>query len=149
MSFISVVGNFTTKEWAVNTDALGSIFCDLMIGFTNSAGTVEFENLMFGYELVNDGQVVKSEWFPPPGITFLSSQNQHLVSTRLEVNPLKTYELRLWVENFGERFETSYTFTTPEPQDDGETFESSRPYPTDGRDYIWNPDGREWVLKTE
>jgi len=158
MSKLIATDNFTTKNWSLQVDSLGSYHADLFIGFTDQAPVVEFKDLKFGYELKQDGNIKQYGVYPRGGVRYKRSDQEYLVSTRLKLDTEESYSLFLWAENDGQRFEKEFDFETPRPPQpyDSWTWNSGDkrwdppvPYPDDDKYYRWNKETQNWVEVTE
>lgn len=152
MSKIIATDDLETGGWSFQTEDLAPNFADLLIGFTDDAPVVVFKDLRFGYELRQGENIKKYGVFPPPNVKYVRSDQEYLTAQRLDFRPEQTYELFMWCENGGERFEDTFTFTTPRPAQpypswvwDGEQWNSPVPYPDDDKDYYWDEDTTNWV----
>ena len=151
--------------WAIDSDNIGSVYSDLQIGFTEEGPITEFDNLSFGFEFAKDGETVERDSYPPDGVTYVRTDQQILEKTRLEHESNEEYELYLWAENGGERYETTVTLTTAKPIQPYNSWEwddvekvwlAPKPTPDgSGRteledsSWSWDEDTLEWVEDTD
>lgn len=113
MSIIKAIDNFNTSNWVVTTEELHHRYADLCIGFTKEAPVIEFSNLKFGYSFSENGTVLKEGVFPPEGSVYVRSDQEVIVTERINYEPNKTYSLFLWCENAGMRFENTFDIISP------------------------------------
>lgn len=112
-----------------------------------------YDNLRFGFDLVLNGDIIQSVIEPPEATTYISSDQSYLKSIPINVIYNREYNINLWVENGGKRYERSYNFTTPKPEqpypswtwiEEGETWQSPIPRPDDGNLLVWSEELQEW-----
>ncbi len=151
MSKLIAKDSFQTQNWSVTAEELSSHYADLCIGFTDQKPIVNFINLKFGYTLSSDDTEIKTQSYPPAGVTYLQTDQEYIVSDRLMFEPETAYSLFLWAENDGNRYEYTYNFITPIPVQpfpswiwNGEFWEAPVPYPQDDKFYHWNEDTQSW-----
>jgi len=158
MSKIIATDNFQTNNWILDTTEIGSHSNDLFIGFTDEAPIVEFKNLSFGYELRQNENIKSYGVYPPANTKYVRSDQEYLVSVRLNTQPNETYELFLWAENNSTRIEKTFELNIPKPQqpfeswtwnDINKTWEAPVPYPEDEKIYTWNEETQNWEEVTE
>jgi hypothetical protein len=151
-----IVADLDAKSWSITGES-GSFFANIEIGFASSQdGPVVFDNLSFGYAVLDGGNELKSDSFPDDGVVYLSSDQDYVVADVVnDLTPEKEYKIAVWAVNAGERFESLLSFTTPRlPQPypswvyDEETKMWSAPVapPADGEDYFWNEEELSWEL---
>ena len=155
MSKIHAIDDFITGNWSIETESLAPHYADLFIGFTQNAPVVKFKDLKFGYELRQEDNIKKYGTFPPYGIKYVRSDQPYLVAERLIFRPDTTYSLWMWCENDGSRFEETFEFTTPIPEQpyqswewDGEKWNAPVEYPDDGNFYDWNEENMTWEINS-
>lgn len=90
-------------------------YADLHLGFQDDAETVQFNGLTFGASLLQSGVEIASGAFPPPGVTYLSTEpsQQWLDVIRFEYSAGQEYEVVIWAEEGGARYETRWLFRAP------------------------------------
>lgn len=86
---------FKNEHWSIDMDNLRKGKNFLYISFENSDTTV-LDDLRFGYELRKDDNIKQYGIFPPPGIKYKKSDQKHLVSVALFLDPTETPTLYLW-----------------------------------------------------
>ena len=156
MSKIYATDNFITGTWSLDVQELSHNYADLFITFTEEAPVVTFKNLKFGYELSSGKIVIQNNSFPPEGVQYVQSDQPYLVAERLKLKMETVYNLFLWCENDGKRFEKTFQFTTPRPEqphgswvwnDSKKLWEAPVAYPDDGLGYVWDENTTSWVLE--
>lgn len=154
MNKIIAIDHFDTQNWILNTEAIGPYYNDLFIGFTNEVPIVSFKNLTFGFELKQGDNIKKYGIYPPFGAKYIQTDQEYLVTERLDTKPDQTYQLFLWAENNSTRIEKEFEFTIPRPDApfaswiwDAEllTWNAPAPYPEDDNVYTWDEDEQNWV----
>lgn len=155
MGKIYATDDLKIKNWILNTEEISAYENILFIGFTDKAPIISFKNLFFGFELKEYGNIRQYGQFPKPGVKYVQTDQEYLVSVQLETEPTHTYELFLWAENNDTRIEKIFEITIPKPQQPYNSWlwdqekliwEAPIPYPTDGKPYIWNEYEQEWTL---
>lgn len=152
MSKINARANLQNTEWEITFENIQSIYADLIIGFQNDVCDIHFKDIKFKYELKQDSNIRQYGIFPLPGCKYVCSNQEHLISERLNLQPETEYEIYLWMENDRKSFDKSVIFTTPRPQQpysswswDGENWNSPISYPDDGGYYTWNEEIQNWT----
>ena len=158
MNKIIATDNFKTQNWILDTSGIGLHYNDLFIGFTDEAPIVEFKNLNFGYELRQNENIKSYGVYPPANTKYVRSDQEYLVSVRIETQPNETYELFLWAENDSIKIEKTFELNIPKPQQNFESWtwndinkiwEAPVPYPEDNKIYTWNEETQNWEEVTE
>jgi hypothetical protein len=92
-------------------------YADLHLGYQDDAETVSFAGLTFGASLWHNGAEIASEAFPPPGVTYVSTDpsQQWIEVVRFEYEVGQEYEVVIWTEESGRRYETRWNFVAPTP----------------------------------
>jgi len=129
---------------------INSFYVDLMVGF-NGAKFVQFDNFKFKYELKVGDTIVQYNAYPPPNVTYLCTDQPHIIVERLNLRPDNTYNLWLWGENANASFENTFTFTAPRPESpyaswvwNGDYWEAPIAKPEDTNKYKWNESITNW-----
>lgn len=158
MSKIIATDNFKTKNWQVEFEDLAATFADLMIGFTDQAPVIQFDNLKFSFKLTENGKTVSGKSYPPAGVKYVQTDQPYLAVERLKLKPETDYVLDLWAENAGEQFEKQFEFSTPRPSQpfdswtwnsEDKVWQAPTPRPNDGKSYTWDENSRSWIEVTE
>ena len=152
MSQIRVSVDFSTGQWSSTILNLAPNYADLTAVLGESVSFFQFQNFAFGYELRQGENIKQYGVFPPPGVRFVSSDQQDLWTERLALTPGESYELWVWAENAGNKTEHTIPLEAPMPIQpypswtwDGLMWQPPIPYPTDGGAYQWDEDGQQWV----
>jgi len=115
-----------TREWEVADLEHGTNhgtendvnFDDLYIfwGFKNGqSNSIEFDRLRFGFEILNEGQTLTTITRPStPRGYYIRTDVEFMEIDHVDTDAGKTYELRLWVEEAGQRNEKTINVTIPE-----------------------------------
>jgi len=155
MSKIYAIDDFNTQNWVLNVNDLKSGFTTLFIGFTDKAPIVSFKNLSFGFELKEDGNIRQYGQFPKPGVKYVQTDQEYLVSVQLDTVTTHTYELFLWAENDATRIEKTFKITIPKPDKPFESWlwnqeqliwQAPIERPDDNKQYTWNEEEQNWQL---
>lgn len=87
-------------------------YADLHLGFQDEVEPIRFVNLRFGATLLRDGAELASRVFPPKGVTYISTEPSQLWIDviRFEYEPDHEYEIVIWAEERGERYESRWFF---------------------------------------
>jgi hypothetical protein len=158
MGKLYATDNFKTGNWSIDTSKIGPATNDLFITFTEEAPIIAFKDLKFGYELKQDGNIKQYGVYPPPGVRYRRSDQEYLVSTRLNTQTDESYTLFLWAENDGQRFEKEFEFATPRPPQPYDSWNWNSgdkrwdppvPYPNDGKFYQWDEETQNWIEEVE
>lgn len=156
MSKIYAYDDFSTGNWSIDIQDLDPYYADLFIGFTDQGPVVEFKNLKFGFELQQGENIKRYGVYPPPNVRYVRSDQQYITVDRLTLRPDQTYNLYLWCENDGTRFERSFEIVTTRPAQpfeswtwNGDFWMPPIEHPTDGKIYDWDESTLSWVEITE
>jgi hypothetical protein len=108
----------------------------------------------FGYNLLDGKTTVSTGSYPVGDNKFISTDQDYLVSERVDViEPNKSYDVLVWAIHGTDYFEKLLTFDISNL---GQPFPSwifdsvnhhwsaPEPRPTDGLQYLWNEDARKW-----
>ena len=152
MSTIIAKNNFYTQNWVVAGEILDPYNTTLEIGFVDQGPVVYFTNLKFGYTLSSDGAVVEMQAYPPQGTKYIQTDQEYIVTHRLNLHPETAYSLFLWAENDGVRHEYTHDFVAPRPSQpfpswiwNGVVWEAPVPTPQDENYYWWDEATLAWV----
>jgi hypothetical protein len=153
-SIIIATDHFETDKngWDVDVTHLGPGTTDLVIGFTDDAPVMEFNDLHFKYELRQGTSIKQYGTYPPPGVRYIRSDQKYIVNERLlNLKPDETYELYLYAHNDGKTFENTVSFISPRPTQpyeswtwDGDKWEPPVPHPEGEDSYTWNETDQKW-----
>lgn len=101
------------------------------IGFYENGGPVEkFYDLFFGFDVFVNDKKKYSFFYPPSGVTYISTDQIYLVFEQIVAAADSVVVLNVWAENNNYRYEGQETFVVPRPE---------QPYPS------WEWNGSEWV----
>lgn len=151
-----ILGNFDTQSWTADNDTQ-AYSSEIKIGFRNGEeNPVVFDNLSFGFAVLDGETELLSGSYPPVNVTYKSSDQEYLVADVVnDLVPEETYTVSVWANNAGQRFEDVVSFTTPRPPQPFESwiYDSENKYwvapvpaPEDGNDYMWNEETQTWDL---
>jgi hypothetical protein len=155
------IADLNEKSWKVEGDADAFSMTYEISVKRGSEEVVYFDELSFGYEISEGGDLVAEESYPPENVVYRSSDQEFLASGLVsDLSPEKEYFARLWIKEGGEEFEETFSFTTPKPpqpypswtwNEETSGWESPIEYPTDDPDnvYFWKEDELKWVVAEE
>lgn len=152
MSNIRVSVDFSTGQWSHTILDLAPTYADLTAVLGESVSFFQFQNFAFGYELRQGESIKQYGVFPPPGVRFVSSDQQDLWTERLALTPGESYDLWVWAENAGARTDYTILLEVPIPPQpypswtwDGTAWQPPTLYPEDGGLYQWDEATLSWV----
>lgn len=153
MSAIRVSIDFSTGQWSSTILDLAPNYANLTAVLGESVSFFQFQDFAFGYELRQGENIKQNGVFPPPGVRFISSDQQDLWTERLTLTPGESYDLWVWAENAGVRSEHTIALEAPLPPQpysswtwDGTAWQPPTPYPDDGGLYQWDEETLQWVV---
>jgi hypothetical protein len=134
MNTIQAVYNILSKTWAVSLNSVSQNENELSISFIAGEGLAKtrFDNLMFGYNLKLNSEVVDSDHFPKLGVQYQWADTYPLATPILKLTPNKTYELHLYAANAGHQTEKTIEISVPKPD---------KPYSS----WSWSDEALEWL----
>lgn len=101
---------------------------DIYFGFFHEdLDVIEFNTLKFGCDLIKDEKVIQSKVYPDNNINMFKTESEYLQIIRFDVEPLTTYDIKLWCNNVGIYNEYKTKITTPSLPDNKTLFEASHP----------------------
>lgn len=122
-----------------------------------SSQEVVFSDLKFGMSLSVNEEIIFEKSCPEEGQSFLSSDQEFLdVFVFNQVRFGETYSLYVWAENDGIRWESTFSFIPPVPEqpypswiynEEGQFWFAPVPYPDDDSiygKYEWNEQDQRW-----
>jgi hypothetical protein len=119
MSKINATFNINSNDWTIESVEPNPFHTDLNFIFTTDTPDVEFiafNDLSFGVRVTNNEHLVFDKFFPTYGVKYeTATKGSVFEKTEWSCYPESEYVINLWLENNGERVETSYTHTTPRP----------------------------------
>jgi hypothetical protein len=150
---MQIIADVTNQTFSFTENAV--IDKNIYFGFTDSDGLpVVFDNLSFGYVVSRNGVPVAVKSFPKDGLVYESTDQEFTEANHIEEIKLGIpHSLFAWVENAGNRWEQTFSFTLPrlkKPYSSwswDEEIEAWTPpvsYPTDGKLYEWNEEDQRW-----
>lgn len=152
---MKLIGDVAQKSWVYEQGL--DTGKQLYVGFVdNGKPQVTFDNLRFGVSVLLDGKQIMAVALPEANHKYLSSDQDFLAW--FDVSPIRLgveYQLIAWCENAGQRWENSFTVMLPRhPQpysswmwhDGFECWVPPVAYPTDGANYVWDEEGKSWVV---
>lgn len=155
MSKIIAKDHLETLNWEITFEDLAPNYAHLYIGFTKDAPIIEFVDLKFKYELKQGDRITQQKTFPPSNVKYVRSDQDYLVTERLNLKPETNYDLYLWAENASVSIEKTVNFTTPRPVQPyaswtwdayNKTWVPPQPHPEDGQQYDWDEETTSWNL---
>ena len=158
MGKLYATDNFKTGTWSLDASSIGSQGNDLFITFTEEAPIITFKNLKFGYELRQNGNIMQYGVYPPPGIKYRRSDQEYLISVRLELEIDESYSLFLWAENDKQKIQKEFDIKSPRPPQpydswswdpENKFWKSPVSKPDDGDTYDWDESTLSWVPSAE
>lgn len=152
---------FNPSDWPRNL--IGGLltfhpnYADFHLGFQDEVQPIEFVGLRFGADILHEGITLSSREYPAPGVRYVSTEpSQPWIDViRFEYDPNEEYEVVLWAEEQGHRYESRWLFYAPKYSqpfpswtwDDVEKiWQPPVPYPEDGLFYTWNEITQSWDL---
>lgn len=102
------------KQYILDAENLSPKYADIFAGIDNDGAPVQLVNFSCGYELRKGDQVLYSNSWPEPGVTYIESSDPLLVSARVYWNPGDILDLMVWFENVGVHIEHTWTLQVPE-----------------------------------
>ena len=145
-----------TQEFNCIQKDISSYYCDLTAGLLTNGETIEFNNLSFGFTILHGEEIILEKSYPPTGIIYLRSDQDKLVTERVNWKPDWELDIEVWVETFGQKFISNVQLTVPRPIQpypswswDGNNWISPVPYPDDDNNYTWDDDIGNWILVVE
>ena len=156
---LKAIADISKNIWTFNEKPLSSYFLDLEIGFRDNENLpVFFDRLSFGYSMVLNDQIIFEKELPPPGCVYESTDQEKIEGSYISVIPGKQYTLNFWANNSDIQWNDFFSFFLPVPDspypswilnpDEG-LWVPPYPYPTDGKNYIWDEEKLLWVSEEE
>lgn len=153
MLFIADLDNL---EWTL-VGELEYHSSNIRIGFSRGQQIpVVFDDLSFGYSVYHNDNKILSNSFPPPGITYKSSDEEAMVIDVLNnIVPEETYTFNLWAKESGNEIISSFDLLSPRPTQPfaSWTYDTSIKMwiapispPKDGNKYEWNENSLSWKV---
>lgn len=113
---------------------------------------VTFDGLAFGLAISRNGGAPETHGFPPPGVTYRSTDQDLLTALQVRWRPDDTVDLEVWITNAGITRRARHSLTVPRPPRpfpswtwDGNGWAAPVPYPDDGGWYDWDEAEGAWV----
>jgi hypothetical protein len=113
---------------------------------------VEFDGLEFGLSVTRNGGAPETHRFPPPGVTYRSTDQDRLTTVPVRWRPDDRVVLDVWITNGGITRRARHSLTVPRPPQPypswrwgGTGWEAPLPYPGVGALYDWDEAAGEWV----
>jgi hypothetical protein len=154
MSTIQAKNNLFDNTWDILFVDEDPSTMRIFFGFADGdKKKIVFNNLSFGFDLLEDGEVVYSEEYPLPGFRYVETDQEYLEVSTIYTKPNKKYVIKFWSYENNEMSELDYELKTPIQKEsypswtfDGEVWRPPIPYPDDGNSYIWNERDKSWDL---
>jgi hypothetical protein len=151
MSKMTITYNLDTQECVLTLDDIAPSYADLRFCF-NKLSASPFKNLKFKFELKQAGNIKQYGVYPPAGVSYVSTDQDFLLSEPLNLIPDKEYELYLWMEHDGVSAETTEVFTSPKPPQpfpswtwENDMWNPPVERPDNAIAYSWDEDTLAWV----
>lgn len=154
MSRIIATFDFYTGTWSFDAQDIASTFVELFIGFRENHSTLEccFDDLNFGFRLVESEVTIAENAWPPAGVSYVVSDQEYLANYMLRTRAEKEYRLELWKTCAHGPAAANFVFTTPRPNQPypswtwaEDAWHCPVPYPSDGKDHAWDESTLSWV----
>jgi hypothetical protein len=156
MSTIQAKNNLADNTWSILYVDEDPSTMRIFFGFDNGQDNnsiIRFTNLSFGFDLIENGEVVYSEEYPLPGFRYVETDQEFIEVSTIYTKPSKQYIIKFWSYENGEVSELNYKLKTPSQKEsypswefDGEVWRAPIPYPDDENTYIWNEGDRRWDI---
>jgi hypothetical protein len=157
MNLITATYNISTQEFDFvrEEEFIYPGITELRFAFVSSQEITIFQNLNFGYSIVQEGKgAIKAERFPEVGVKYEQADNSPLHSTKFELEKQTTYGLQVWVENNGIITDANHDIAVDKPKKpydswswNGNTWVAPIPAPEDC-DRTWDEKNKKWVIKS-
>lgn len=154
MSTIQAKNNLADNTWSILFVDEDPSTMRIFFGFTDGENQIiRFNNLSFGFDLIEDDEVVYSEEYPIPGFRYVETDQEFIEVSTIYTKPNKKYIIKFWSYENSEMSELEYELRTPIQKEsypswefDGEVWRAPVPYPDDDKTYIWNEGDKRWDL---
>lgn len=141
-----------TGEFAFDEGTLRSFGTSIEARLERHGQVVRFDGLSFGITIARNGNVTETHAFPPPGVSYRSTDQDRLTSVPVRWQPDETITLEVWIENAGMTRTARHSFTVPRPPQPypswvwtGARWSAPVPYPEGAGWYDWDEAARDWV----
>lgn len=113
MSTINVLYSALTETFDFQKIDLSPYYADIFAGIKKHLDVIPFSGLKFGYELIKNNEIVSTRTWPPPGLTYIQTDQEIIDGERVQWEPNTEYTLKVWFNNWEKYYEGFDTFTTP------------------------------------
>lgn len=114
MSQIIVTFHTSDDTFEFEEIDLNETYCDIVAKLSLDMDVMPLENFSYGLTIENGEDIILSEQWGAVVGTIFESTDQSLIETHRTFLPEdEVLCLTVWFENFGRRWEGSYTFKTP------------------------------------
>lgn len=113
MSTINVLYSALTETFDFQKIDLSPYYADIFAGIKKHLDVIPFSGLSFGYELIKNNEIISTRTWPPPGLTYIQTDQEIIDGERVQWEPDTEYTLKVWFKNWGQYYEGSDTFTSP------------------------------------
>jgi len=154
MRNILAINDLRDVDWSVTANEIGAFTTHLHIGFCDGSPVLIFDNLEFGFELIDsNNNIVQYGVYPHDGNYYISTTEDYVKAIRLRHKADENYNLYLWAKNSGNKYETTFSVQTSLPTQPYESWswDSAQKiwtppvkYPQDGGYYNWNETEQIW-----
>jgi hypothetical protein len=148
--------DISSLEWSSKEENDLNIFS---FGFTDGdRKLIEFDNLKYGIEVLEDGSSLFNESFPLIGETIISTDQEFIEQVALNSVADSEYSFIFWAENAGVKKDSSFSFIAPVPaspynswtwDDEVKMWHPPVPMPEEDAYWIWDEATLSWVKSTE
>lgn len=111
----------------------------------------DIRGLSFGVTVTRDGAEKLSRTWPSAGVKFSRTDQDVLITERLEWNAEEFIDIAVWINIAGEEHTATWNLTAPRPPQpyaswtwDGTVWTPPAAYPDDGGEYFWDEGAQEW-----
>lgn len=150
---MKLIGDISKKTWQKADEDVFYQESPVFIGFRdNGKQEVVFNNLSFGITAVcGDKEVSVS--FPEEGVQYISTDQDIVEGVILETVPDEVWNISVWAENSGKKFQDSFSVTVARPvklfdswvwNEDEKMWKAPVDRPNDKKTYVWNEDILNW-----
>ena len=157
MNFITATYNISTQEFdfVLEEEFIYPGITELRFAFVSSQEITIFQNLNFGYSIVQEGKgTIKAERFPEIGVKYEQADSAPLHSIKFELEAQTNYTLQVWVDNNNITTDANYVMNIDKPKKPHDSWlwnenDWVAPIPApENCDRKWNESTKEWIIKS-
>ncbi|MBK1634211.1 hypothetical protein [Rhodovulum adriaticum] len=143
-----------TGTFAFDTSGARPFGANIEARLDRHGQVVAFDGLSFGMVLSRNGAEALRQTFPPPGVRYVSTDQDLLTSVPVRWRPDEAITLDVWMTNEGTTVAGTHAFVAPRPAqpwpswiwDAGKArWMAPVAYPQDGGVYDWDEASGQWV----